>query len=209
MSDFDFAKRLFAPTARAVFACGRRSRRAFEDQRQGCAPNRQEHQRENCGDLNISDWRVSPPGELASGLARGLPCRACRVRSMASVGGAVCPRTISRSQWRTEPKARPTTRRWSYSAGWRGFQDPSRSNRPLGPERWSDFSALGYARSRAFGDDAGRTSWLPPPMPAVDGINGKIDGYGGGGENANHTNEVAGRDRLPFRAFAIGREQKK
>jgi hypothetical protein len=46
---------------------------------------------------------------------------------------------------------------------------------------WSDFSALGYAKSSRA---APAVQWLPQPMPAVDGFNAKIDGYGGG---ANHT----------------------
>lgn len=52
---------------------------------------------------------------------------------------------------------------------------------------WSDFLALGYARSRR--SDAAAVRWLPQPMPAVDGINGKIAGFGGG---ANHTNGFYG-----------------
>jgi hypothetical protein len=51
---------------------------------------------------------------------------------------------------------------------------------------WSDISALSYAKS---GRSAPPTAtWLPQPMPAVDGINAKIDGYGG----ANHTNGFYG-----------------
>jgi hypothetical protein len=52
---------------------------------------------------------------------------------------------------------------------------------------WSDFSALGYARSRRSSTAA--VSWLPPPMAAVDGFNAKIDGYGGG---ANHISSLYG-----------------
>jgi hypothetical protein len=53
-------------------------------------------------------------------------------------------------------------------------------------QQW-DISALSYARS-------GRSSlptatWLRQPTPAVDGINAKIDGYGGG---ANHTDGFYG-----------------
>jgi hypothetical protein len=44
---------------------------------------------------------------------------------------------------------------------------------------WRDFSALGYAKPRR--SDAATVPWVPPQqMPAVDGINGKIAGYGGG-----------------------------
>jgi hypothetical protein len=52
---------------------------------------------------------------------------------------------------------------------------------------WSDFSALAYARSPRSAP-AG-VQWLPQPLPAVDGINGKIAGFGGG---ANHTDGFYG-----------------
>jgi hypothetical protein len=57
-----------------------------------------------------------------------------------------------------------------------------------GQSDWSDVSALGYARSAR--SDTAAVQWLPPqPLPAVDGINGKINGFGGGG---NHTNGFYG-----------------
>jgi hypothetical protein len=44
---------------------------------------------------------------------------------------------------------------------------------------WLDVPALGYARSAR--SDAAAARWLPQqPLPAVDGINGKIAGWGGG-----------------------------
>jgi hypothetical protein len=52
---------------------------------------------------------------------------------------------------------------------------------------WSDFSALAYEQSRRSAP-AG-VQWLPQPLPAVDGLNGKIDGYGGG---ANHISSLYG-----------------
>ena len=52
---------------------------------------------------------------------------------------------------------------------------------------WSDFSALAYAQARRS-SPAG-VQWLPQPMPAVDGFNAKIDGYGGG---ANHISSLYG-----------------
>jgi hypothetical protein len=49
----------------------------------------------------------------------------------------------------------------------------------------ADFSALAYAKSQRSGT-AEPARWLiPPPMPAVDGINGKIDAYGGGASHAS------------------------
>jgi hypothetical protein len=48
--------------------------------------------------------------------------------------------------------------------------------------QWPDLSALSYTKSKRSGAPA--ATWLPQPLPAVDGINAKIDGYGGG---ANHS----------------------
>jgi hypothetical protein len=56
-----------------------------------------------------------------------------------------------------------------------------------GQSEWPDGSALGYARSPR--SDAAATRWLPQPLPAVDGINGKIAGFGGG---ADHTSGFYG-----------------
>jgi hypothetical protein len=54
---------------------------------------------------------------------------------------------------------------------------------------WSDFSALAYAQSRRSAP-AG-VQWLPQPLPAVDGVNGKIEGYGAG---ANHASGFYGAE---------------
>jgi hypothetical protein len=54
----------------------------------------------------------------------------------------------------------------------------------LDPGEGSDFSALAYAKSQRS-RTAAPARWLTPPLPAVDGINGKIDGYGGGGSHAS------------------------
>jgi hypothetical protein len=53
--------------------------------------------------------------------------------------------------------------------------------------QWSDVSALSYTKSKRSGPPT--ATWLPQPMPAVDGINAKIDGYGGG---ANHSDGFYG-----------------
>ena len=50
-----------------------------------------------------------------------------------------------------------------------------------------DGSALGYSRSAR--SDAAAVRWLPQPLPAVDGINAKIAGFGGG---ANHSDGFYG-----------------
>jgi hypothetical protein len=54
-------------------------------------------------------------------------------------------------------------------------------------DSWSDALISGYARSERLKTVDAR--WLPQPMPAVDGINAKIDAFGGG---ANHTNGFYG-----------------
>jgi hypothetical protein len=57
---------------------------------------------------------------------------------------------------------------------------------------WLDDSALGYARSAR--SDAAAVRWLPQqPLPAVDGINGKIAGWGGGekGDNGFYGGEAS------------------
>jgi hypothetical protein len=48
---------------------------------------------------------------------------------------------------------------------------------------WQDFAALGYAKSKR--SDAAAAPWLPQPLPAVDGFNAKIAGFGGGADHAN------------------------
>jgi len=53
---------------------------------------------------------------------------------------------------------------------------------------WRDFSALGYAQPKR--SDAPAVPWVSPhQMPAVDGINAKIAGFGGG---ADHTSGFYG-----------------
>jgi hypothetical protein len=49
---------------------------------------------------------------------------------------------------------------------------------------WRDFSALGYAKPKR--SDAAAVQWFPQqPLPAVDGINGTISGFGGGEKGSN------------------------
>src|SRR5262249_35117626 len=43
---------------------------------------------------------------------------------------------------------------------------------------WHELAALSYAKSKR--SDGAAVRWLPQPLPAVDGINGKIAGFGGG-----------------------------
>ena len=55
--------------------------------------------------------------------------------------------------------------------------------------QWPDVSALSYAKSARSRPPT--ATWLPQPMPAVDGINAKIDGYGGGANHARVPNNLA------------------
>jgi hypothetical protein len=52
---------------------------------------------------------------------------------------------------------------------------------------WLDDSALAYAKSKPSSTTP--ALWLAQPLPAVDGFNAKIDGYGGG---ANHISSLYG-----------------
>ena len=62
---------------------------------------------------------------------------------------------------------------------------------------WRDFSALGYAKPRR--SDAAAVPWVPPQqMPAVDGINGKIAGYGGGENGSNGFYGTSGSLSVPL-----------
>jgi hypothetical protein len=57
-----------------------------------------------------------------------------------------------------------------------------------------DFSALGYAGS---GQSGAATRMLPQPIPAVDWINGKVEGYGGGASQTTGFYGGAGSLALP------------
>jgi hypothetical protein len=58
-------------------------------------------------------------------------------------------------------------------------------------------TALGYAKPPR--SDATAVPWVPPqPMPAVDGINAKIDGYGGGENHSNGFYGTSGSLSVPL-----------
>ena len=67
------------------------------------------------------------------------------------------------------------------------FGGAIRDQQTRSDQDWSDVWALAYAKP-ARSAPAPETS-TPQPMPAVDGINGKIDGYGGG---ASHSDGLYG-----------------
>ena len=61
---------------------------------------------------------------------------------------------------------------------------------------WQDFATLGYAKSKR--SDAAAVQWLPQPLPAVDGINGKIAAFGGGTDHSNGFYGANGSLALPL-----------
>jgi hypothetical protein len=62
---------------------------------------------------------------------------------------------------------------------------------------WQDFSALGYAKAKR--SDAAAVPWVPPQqMPAVDGINAKIAGYGGGADGSTGFYSTVGSLSIPL-----------
>jgi hypothetical protein len=99
-------------------------------------------------------------------------------RFMASVGGVLVVGVLSLSMANAQSMSDKTP--LSYWAA-DIFTYAVRDNGAI-LDQWSDSSALGYARSGRSGTPGVR--WPPQPLPAVDGINGKITGFGGG---ADHT----------------------
>jgi hypothetical protein len=65
-----------------------------------------------------------------------------------------------------------------------------------GQTDWSDVAALGYARSAR--SDAAAVRWLPQTLPAVDGINAKIDGFGGGANRSDGFYGASGSLAVPL-----------
>src|SRR5262245_58435823 len=102
---------------------------------------------------------------------------------MASVGGALVLGVLSLSMANDQRLLVPMPLRHSSAYI---FANAVRDDAAILGES-SDVSALGYARSKRSSTPDVR--WLPQPLPAVDGINGKIAGFGGG---ADHTSGFYG-----------------
>jgi hypothetical protein len=114
-------------------------------------------------------------------------------RFIASVGGAV---VIGLSLSTANAGSAPDTtllNHWAADIFAKAVRDDTAG---LDPNQWSDLSALGYARSSR--SDAAAVRWLPQPMPAVDGINGKIAGFGGGADHINGFYGATGSLALPI-----------
>jgi hypothetical protein len=104
---------------------------------------------------------------------------------MTSVGAAVVAGGLSLSMANAETVSdTPSSSHWAADVFAKILRDQAAiSDQAQPPDIW----ALSYART---GRSGRRTAtWLPQPLPAVDGINAKIDGYGGG---ANHNNGFYG-----------------
>jgi hypothetical protein len=102
---------------------------------------------------------------------------------IASVAGALVAALISLSTANAESASRDTS--WDYWAT--DVFAKSLRDQTSGETESPDVSVLGYARSAR--SHAAAIRWLPQPLPAVDGINAKIAGFGGG---ANHTSGLYG-----------------
>lgn len=104
---------------------------------------------------------------------------------MASIGAAVVAGFLSLAMAKADNASDDTSSNyWARDVFAKAVRDQTAI-----PDQaqWSDVSALSYAKSKRSGPPA--ATWLPQPLPAVDGINAKIDGYGGG---ANHSDGFYG-----------------
>jgi hypothetical protein len=103
----------------------------------------------------------------------------------ASIAAAVVAGLLSLATAKAESVSDDTS--WNYWAR-DVFAKTLRDQTAMSDQtQWSDVSALSYTKSKRSGPPT--ATWLPQPMPAVDGINAKIDGYGGG---ANHSDGFYG-----------------
>jgi hypothetical protein len=134
-----------------------------------------------------------PPEYYQAILARGFIVVRLSRRFIASVGGAV---VIGFSLSTAKAESAPDTtllNHWAADIFAKAVRDDTAG---FDPDQWSDLSALGYARSSR--SDAAAVRWLPQPMPAVDGINGKIAGFGGGADHIDGFYGTAGSLAFPI-----------
>jgi hypothetical protein len=115
-------------------------------------------------------------------------------QSIASIGTALAVALISL----TVAKADSASDNMSWSSWADVFTKNLRDQTAISSQtEWPDASALGYARSPR--SDAAAVQWLPQqPFPAVDGINAKIDGYGGGANRSNGFYGTSGSLSIPL-----------
>jgi hypothetical protein len=115
------------------------------------------------------------------------------LQRLASVGAAVVAALLSFSVARAESASDNIS--WSSWADvfTKSLHDQTATSSQT---EWPDASALGYARSPR--SDSAAVRWLPQqPLPAVDGINGKIAGYGGGENGSNGFYGTVGSLSIP------------
>jgi hypothetical protein len=115
-------------------------------------------------------------------------------QSIASVGAALAAALLSLTVANAETA--PDNTSWNYWAT-EVFGKTLRDQTAMSSQtEWPDASALGYARSSH--SDAAAVQWLPQqPLPAVDGINAKIAGYGGGENGSNGFYGTVGSLSIP------------
>jgi hypothetical protein len=101
------------------------------------------------------------------------------LRQSIAPGAALAAALLSLSVANAESAAETPWSYWETEVFANRLRDQTANSRQT---EWPDASALGYARPPR--SDPAAVRWLPQqPLPAVEGINAKIDGFGGG---ANH-----------------------
>jgi len=133
------------------------------------------------------------PNDVASGQFRGVIIVRLSHHRIASVGAAVVAGLLSLSVAKAESAPDNTSsRNWDEVFA----QVPPDKTSISRQTDWLDDSALAYAKSAR--SDAAAVRWLPQPLPAVDGINAKIDGFGGGGNHTNGFDGTSGSLSVPL-----------
>jgi hypothetical protein len=114
-------------------------------------------------------------------------------QSIASVGAVVAVALLSLTVAKAGSASDKTSPNWDEVFA----QVVGDQTTALKQNDWRDFSALGYAKPRRA--DAAAVPWVPPQqMPAVDGINAKIAGYGGGENGSNGFYGTVGSLSIPL-----------
>jgi len=148
---------------------------------------------ENCGDCIRTIVYVWLPEEVVSSHSGGFIVFRLSRQFIASIGGAiVIGLSLSMANAESTPDDTPPSH-WAADIFAKAIRDDTAIS---DQNEWSDLSARAYAGSPR--SDAAAVRWLPEPMPAVDGINGKIAGFGGGAEHSNGFYGTAGSLAFPL-----------
>jgi hypothetical protein len=127
--------------------------------------------------------RVSPHNDASIRLLWTRGCVMLRLsrRFIASIGAGVVAGLLSLSMANAQSTSDDASRSdWARDIFAKTLRDQTAISDQPG---WSNISALSYVKSKRSGPPP--ATWLPQPMPAVDGINAKIDGYGGGASHSD------------------------